>query len=355
MDDFLIVGGGLAGAAAALHLSRHHRVRLLEAGGPATGASGAAAGLVNPLMARKAHLAWRADEALDALDELLDLAGATALFRTTGVLRPASDVRQAGFFREAAEAHPQHGVWLEVEAAQERWPDVRLPQGALLVRTGGAIDVAALTEALLAAAQRNGADVQTDVRATGWGETESGAYVDVLREKQSTERLHSDCVLLALGYGYADDSELRRLHLHAVKGQTVRVASPRGIGPLPCVSGRGYVVPEADEWVVGSSYEHDFTDVRPSPEATRRILSKTAQMLPCLENAHVLREVAGVRVGVPGTRLPMVGPLPGRERIWTFTGLGSKGLLMAPLLARALPDFFRDPSAIPAEVRVQQM
>ena len=353
MDSTLIAGGGLAGAAAALYLSQHHHVRVLEKGRVAAGASGAAAGLVNPLMARKARLAWHADSALDALHELLDLAGAAPLFRTTGVLRPASDVRQAGFFKEAAAAHPLHGLWLAAEAAQERWPDVRLPHGALFVRSGGAIDVAALTRRLLEAAQRNGADVQTDVRVTGWGEAENGAYVDVRHGNQNAERLHGDRVLLALGYGYADYPELERLHLHAVKGQTVRVAPPESIGPLPCVSGRGYVVPGENTWVVGSSYEHDFSDVRPSPEATRQILSKAAQMLPCLENAAVLSDVAGVRVGVPGTRLPVVGPLPGRKRIWIFTGLGSKGLLMAPLLARALPSFFRRTSAIPAEVQVQ--
>ena len=353
MNQTLIVGGGLAGAAAALYLSRTRRVVVLEAGAVAAGASGAAAGLVNPLMARKARLAWRADEALNALHEALGLAGAPHLFHATGVLRPASDVRQALFFQDAARSHPKHGAWLEGEAAQARWPDVRAPHGALLVQTGGAIDVAALTAALLEAARRNGADVQTDVRVTGWDETARGAHVDVLRHDRSTERLHGRRVLLALGYGYAGHPELSALPLHAVKGQTVRVAPPQGAGPLPGVSGRGYVVPGADAWVVGSSYEHDFADVRPSPEATRRILSKAASMLPCLESADVVGEAAGVRVGVPGTRLPMIGPLPGRERVWTFTGLGSKGLLMAPLLAHDLPAFFRDPSTIPPEVRVE--
>ena len=354
MNQTIIVGGGLAGAAAALHLSRAHRVLLIEAGGVAAGASGAAAGLVNPLMARKARLAWRADEALDALHETLGLAGAAHLFRASGVLRPATDVRQSDFFREAARGHPEHGCWLEAEATQARWPDVRAPHGSLLVRAGGALDVAALTRTLLEAASRNGAAIQTDVRASGWGETERGVYLDVERRDGSTERLYGRRVLLALGYGYADHPELSTLRLHAVKGQTVRVASPEGAGPLPCVSGCGYVVPEENAWVIGSSYEHAFADVRPSPDATRRILSKAAQMLPCLKNATMLSETAGVRVGVPGTRLPMIGPLPGRERIWIFTGLGSKGLLMAPLIARDLPAFFRDPSKIPAEVRVQE-
>ena len=51
---------------------------------------------------------------------------------------------------------------------------------------------------------------------------------------------------------------------------------------------------------------------------------------------------AGVRVTVPGIRLPMVGPVPGFERVWIFTGFGAKGLLTAPLRARFGIDFRYD-------------
>jgi glycine oxidase len=69
----------------------------------------------------------------------------------------------------------------------------------------------------------------------------------------------------------------------------------------------------------------------------------------------VLEPRAGVRVTVPRThspqRLPLVGPLTGRRRVWVFTGLGSKGLLTAPLLARDLGSWLEAPERIPAEVR----
>ena len=158
-----------------------------------------------------------------------------------------------------------------------------------------------------------------------------------------------------MGYGYRHHSELTALNLHALKGQTVRVARPdalpRGLIPL---SGQGYVVPEQDTLIVGSSYEHDFADLAPSDEQTRQILAKASWMLPGLQEAAVLDATAGVRVTVPGARLPMLGPLPGRSRIWIFTGLGSKGLLMAPLLARNLPSFFEHPETILPEVGVKQ-
>jgi len=39
--------------------------------------------------------------------------------------------------------------------------------------------------------------------------------------------------------------------------------------------------------------------------------------------------------------------------VWVFTGLGSKGLLMAPLLARDLARFFARPEALPPPIRVR--
>ena len=350
--DTIIVGAGLAGACAALSLSRRERVLVLEAAHPAAGASGAAAGLVNPLMGVRAKAVWRIGEVLEALHTMLEEAGATALFQAGGILRPAADATQARFFRDAVQTHPQHADWLSVDAARERFPGVVTCEGALLVRRGGAVRVPEVVEALLAAARRHGAEVRTGARVAGWGEEGDGAFVNV---EHDTDRHYARRVVLALGYGCRLHPELAALNLHALKGQTVRVARPETLprhGLIP-LSGQGYVVPEKDTLVVGSSYEHDFADVAPSDDQTRLILAKASRMLPVLQEAPVLDATAGVRVTVPGLRLPMLGPLPGRSRLWIFTGLGSKGLLMAPLLARNLPAFFEQSGTIPPEVRVK--
>ena len=350
--DTIIVGAGLAGACAALPLSRRERVLVLEAAHPAAGASGAAAGLVNPLGGLRAKTVWRIDEALEALHTMLEEAGATALFQAGGILHPTADAEQARLFRDAAQPHPPHATWLTADAARERFPGVVTCGGALLVRRGGAIRVPEAVEALLAAARRRGAEVRTGVRVTGWGEEADRAFVNV---ENDTGRLYARRVLLAMGYGYRLHPELAALNLHALKGQTVRVARPETLPrhSLIPLSGQGYVVPDQETLVVGTSYEHDFADLAPSEEQTRQILAKASHMLPILQDATVLDATAGVRVTVPGLRLPMLGPLPGRSRIWIFTGLGSKGLLMAPLLARDLPAFFEKPETIPPEVRVR--
>lgn len=348
--DLIIAGAGLAGACAAFVLSADREVLVLEAERPAAGASGAAAGLVNPLMGRKAKAVWRIGEALDAFEALLAAADAEALFRRGGVLRPTVEPKQVDFFQEAAARHAAYAEWLPAETVQARFPDIVTAGGALHIPRGGAIDVGAFVEALLTGARQRGARVRTGARVTGW--TEAADTVEVAVESGNTsEQVATRRLLLAVGQGYPALPALRALGLRGVKGQTLRVRRPEGLGRLLPMSGRGYVVPDGDTLVLGSSYEHDFDDLAPSDTATRYIREKTAQMLPGVDAVPVLDVQVGVRVYAPDTNLPLVGPLPGHARCWVFTGLGSKGLLTAPLLARALPHYLADPASIPEVLR----
>lgn len=350
--DVIIVGAGLAGAAAALVLSPRCSVHVLEATEPAAGASGAAAGLVNPFMGRQARPVWRLHEALEAVSTLLDRANAGALFPAQGVLRPVVDDDQEEAFRNVVEEHPDLAEWWPSERVQARFPALGPDRGALFVPRGGAIDVAEMVRALLDAADAHGATVETGAPVVYWRETPAAAVVEVERGPD-TEELRADRVLLALGQGYSTFPELRRLGLKGIKGQTVRVRRPEGVPPprVP-MSGRGYVVPEDDDTLIlGSNYEHNFQDLTPDPEATAYIQEKTSRMIPGLDEADVLDVQAGVRVKHERTNLPLLGPMPGREHLWTFTALGSKGLLTAPLLALDLPDYLQRPSSIPEPVR----
>jgi glycine/D-amino acid oxidase-like deaminating enzyme len=329
-------------------------VTVLEAEHPAAGASSAAAGLVNPLMGRRATPVWRLREALDAVPHLLQAAGIADLFRGGGVLRPTTEAKQVDFFQDAVAAYPEVATWLSDGEVRERFPDVQTTGGAMLIPDGGAVDVPAMVRALLNAAAQRGAVLETGARVVGWSEEGDAACAEVDRG-EATERRTADALLLCLGQGYPGHEALEALGLRGVKGQTVRVRRPAQSdrGPLMPMSGRGYVVPEPDGTLVcGSSYSNDFDDLEPEPEQTAYILEKTSEMLPGLDQMDPLEVTAGVRVKTADTNLPIVGPLPERDRVWVFTALGSKGLLTAPMLSMELPGYIRDPGTIPPEVRV---
>jgi glycine oxidase len=349
--DFVIVGSGLAGAFAAFNLSSKYQVLVLEQADVAAGATGAGAGLVNPFMARKANPVWRWREAFDALETTLRKARAIGLFRKTGVLRPARDEQQADWFTDSADDFPEIITWIDGAAVAARWPAIQSDLGGIFIKEAGSIDLTSLAEALLNAAENLGCQTHDWTTVQSFEEGDEEVVVSTDRGEITTRRL-----LLCPGADYARWDVLDRLPLHQLKGQTVVVERPYRLGAnLPCISGSGYVVPYPDELVLGSTHHHEFDHRDPTQEDTVEILEKVTQMVPYLAEARVVSVAAGVRVTVPGTRLPIIGPVTDSDRVWVFTGLGSKGVLLGALLGRQLPSYLVDPTAIPEEIRVPEL
>jgi tRNA 5-methylaminomethyl-2-thiouridine biosynthesis bifunctional protein len=129
-----------------------------------------------------------------------------------------------------------------------------------------------------------------------------------------------------------------RLSLSAVRGQlTYLPADPRRrLGIV--VSGSGYVAPLADGGTcIGASYQHDDADPGLRDADHRANLERAQSMLPGFTegaDASGLSGWTGFRATVPD-RLPIFGPTT-IDGVYTATGLGSRGLLWAPLGAELL-------------------
>lgn len=355
--ELLVIGAGLAGASAAFFLGMDRQVMIVDQSGPAAGASGAAAGLINPLPGRRARPVWRMREALEALHVLFEEIGDDVRFPDAGILRPAADREQAQRFIDSTALHPDLSVWMEEPDVAMRWPDIRAPHGALHVADAGAVSIPALCSRLT-----RRADVH-------WGWTfanlrEEGRVVNArFVTPDGNVEVAADHVVMAVGANTGNFIQTRGLNLHPVKGQVITVElEARLPDDQPQLAGSGFVVLErrrTDEpsskpshrLILGSTYEHGFTDEHPTAEATAQIIGKTKQLMPALESARVVDARAGIRMTVPGTRLPMIGPIPDHRRTWVFSGLGTKGLLMAPLIARKLNSWILDPRLIPHELR----
>ncbi len=345
--SIIIAGGGLAGSCAALYLSQTHHVTVV-AGSIVGSASAVGAGLVNPMLGRQAKRVWRADDAIGAFNETVRAVGAEPSVARLPILRPARDAKQQRKFVAAAGA-THLGEWLEAAQSAESYPGITAPLGALRV-AGAAVDIPEFCERVLSAAEANGARVLRERRITSWSSTERGG-VSVGLDSGEPAKLEGSLLLLCTGAASPSLLPDANLSLHLIKGQTVQTDRPSATDGWPHLAGAGYVAMYADHLILGSSYEHSFTSAEPTAEATATILEKAGRLAPSLRGLGVREVRAGGRVTVPRSYLPMIGPVPGQHRVWIFTGLGSKGLLMAPLLASELPAYVSDDRTIPVEVR----
>jgi glycine/D-amino acid oxidase-like deaminating enzyme len=337
--DILIAGAGLSGASSALAMAKAgYSVGLIDQGSFASGASGSGMALVSPMMSRKGRPVWRVREALDTLG-LAD----------TGLLRPASSPEQAAYFEQSTHMSPDLGVWLTGAEAREHFPYVIAPHGLVHVLRGYSADLATLTRSWIDEAIQHGAEAHEHVGVASWEEHKD--HVEALLTTGKTVR--AGRLLLATGPELVDHPRTNILNLHPIKGQRIRVRKPDSwnYSILP-LSGAGYILDDGDCLSIGATFEHEWTAEGPTPEGRHELLAQAAKMMPEVQDMEVVDHSAAIRVTVPGTRMPMIGPLPDSTRTWVFTGLGSKGILMAGLLGMKIPDFFNDLEAVPASCRV---
>ncbi len=339
-----IVGAGLAGACAAFALHRYAQVEVFEATDAANQAFRATGGLFHPLMTRRARPNWQHEAALMALEQLLVAVGDCVPVRR-GLLRVAFSEKQAQDFQEAARTYPHWVQWLSPEAVGDRFPQVQAPYGALWIPQGGALSASQLIDVLLA---RSGVPVHRPVRVVDWEETADR----VLLRTDRGDTHAFDYVILAPGYGYQQHPELARLPFQAVKGQVICLTCPPTLQPLPPVLASVHLVSHGAFLFVGSTYEPDFTDLAPSAARTCQLLKEATRWVPAVSESTVHSALTGVRVIRPSCPLPVLSPLPGRRRLWLFSGLGSRGLLYAPLLASWLPEVLSHPERLPEPVRL---
>ncbi|WP_225783222.1 FAD-dependent 5-carboxymethylaminomethyl-2-thiouridine(34) oxidoreductase MnmC [Xenophilus sp. Marseille-Q4582] len=355
-----VVGAGLAGAAVAASLARRGwQVTVLDAAAvPATGASGAPAGVLAPHVSPD-----------DALLSRLTRAGARATWQEVQrLLAEGRDWQRHGVLERRASAQAlrlppgwgpgaPHLSWVADAPALQA---AALPAGtpALWHAQGGWVRPARLVAAWLA---------QPGIRFEGdaaIARIEEAGGVFTLMDGAGRVRAQAERVVLA---GGASGRALAPgLPLQPVRGQLAWGPHPAGLDAraLPAVplNGDGHLVPRLTDdagrpcWLSGSTFEpgDDGSDLRPAGRAhnAERLARLHAPLAAALAPAFARGEVrdwAGVRCA-SADRRPLVGPLdPARPGLWACTALGSRGLSFAALAAELLAARWHgEPLPVPA-------
>jgi glycine/D-amino acid oxidase-like deaminating enzyme len=152
--------------------------------------------------------------------------------------------------------------------------------------------------------------------------------------------------------GHYNQSLLRRLACRTThvqlppfkpaKGEmlTLRPRRPLDAFPQAIVNRGKWLLPVGDGlFRAGSTYSWDSFDDRPTDAGAREILEGLREFIEA--EFDVVRQLAGVRPILKDYR-PALGTHPHDQRVALFNGLGSKGVLAAPWLARQLMTHLTD-------------
>ena len=348
----IVVGAGLAGAAAAASMARRGwRVQVLDgAATPASGASGLPAGVLVPHTSPDDNLLSRLsrDGVRATLQQVQALLAPGQDFDASGVLEHHLDGRNTQ--RHEADpvvtppAHSAASTMWDRPAAvvQKRLAGLDPATPASWHEKAAWIRPSALVQAWLA---QPGVQVQCDAQV-----------VTLRREARGWQALAADGCVLASGElviiaaAVASELLVEGLKLQAVRGQ-VTWALHDGTARLPPfpVNGDGSfipLVPTADgpAWLCGASFDRGSRDLSPREQDQHENLARLRRLLPRI-SAHLeaarptptLRAWTGIRCASIDRR-PLVGPLDEEapDSIWVSTAMGSRGLTFAALAAELI-------------------
>ena len=341
MYDFIVIGGGVLGAATAFHLAGARvRVLLLDRGDEGR-ATAAGAGIVSPATYRGDSDVWyRFSQAsyrhLSALVPELEAEGAGTGFDHCGLLLVAvSDDEQAPF--EAASqrilARPERGPVRPIGAAEARemFPALAGSARALHNPDAARIDGRLLARALLEAGERRGLE-----RRSGSADSlllEGSRVAGVL---SGGERISAGNTVIAGGAWSRGFSEQLGIDIPVApqRGQIIHLdlgGTDTSSWPIVSAFRDHYMVPWPDSRVaIGATRE---TGSGFNPQATAagivEVLSEALRVAPGLADASIRETRVGLRP-LSADGMPVMGAVPGREGLYLNTGHGASGLQLGP-------------------------
>ena len=338
--DAVIAGGGLIGGAIALELALAGlRVAIFEQVEPGREASWAGAGILSPAPEGPSTIPLvplgKASMALypDFVARVEEISGLDVGFRPKGTV-------EALFSRDAARELSthialHHGWGLKADAisaeeARELEPSLSEELEAAVLRPEEAsVDNRVLTQAVLNAARKSGAEIFNHRQVQGiWREGHRCAGLLFSQEKVS-----ANWTVLAAGCFSANikgaDSYAP---VRPAKGQMISLRAAETKIERVLWSDKIYLVPRNDGRILaGATVEYAGFDRNVTAGGLEKILNGAIELAPGLAHARVEESWAGLRPDSPD-HLPILGPVD-IEGLLLATGHFRSGILLAPITA----------------------
>lgn len=285
-----------------------------------------AAGLWNPIVFRRINKSWLADEVIAELEEFYPaterLLGAS-FYHSLPLLRKHSSALEADLWAEKEQTDEfRHflGSTRKTGPDDEKLGD--FPFGKGRVKGAGYVDLPIFLESAREYLKLKGAFRQMEFTLPD----ESGEIEQLSIDKQKPKRI-IDC----RGYRTAASIWWRYLPFGLTKGEVITVRCP-GLDLTEVFNAGFFVQPLGnDVYRVGATFNWEDKDEKTTTEARSFLTEKWKKHIS--RPIEILDQKAGVRPTVQDRR-PLLGQHPLNKKLFIFNGLGTKGVMLAPLLSR---------------------
>ena len=355
--DVVVVGAGAVGCSVAYYLSKQGAsVLLVEREAIGSGASAHATGFLSLLGSEFSDgesfefglAAYREFSTL--VPDLEAATGIDLMCQRRPSLRLALDDEEVWTVQESMSWQQKYIAIRWIDGKEVRWIEPRLTQhvkGAVYEEESTQLDSYRLTLALAQAAEKHNARLL--LRSVIGLIAEGGRVLGV---QTTGGDIRCDTVVLAAGTWSAlfEQTLGFPIPVRPLKGERLllRFDGP----PLPVLISspkRGHMISRLDGLLsVGSTGGRDYDmeslfwgeefDRQPTEAARIELLQRAIDVMPDLENAELVQQLAGSRPLSPD-RMPIIGPPPEWEGIVLATGHTTKGIHLGPLTGKLVAEY----------------
>lgn len=331
--SILIIGSGLAGITLAHHLlKRKQLVTIIDDGNNVS--TRVAAGLVNPLVFRRTTLSWRATEFLNEGWEFykeLEKTLNASLVEPIRIKRvfPSSQERDEWKRKEDMAEFKSHLLKMTLSSTTDSFG---------IVKSGYVVH----SETFYTKNQQYFDEL-------GILKREAFDYSSYSLSETCYQGIVYDHVVFCCGYRVFENPFFKDCQVKPTKGQML-IIHHEELPETESLHLKCFVFPMGNKMFrVGATYEWDNVSLSPTKKAKETLLAHLTHLTKMVP--VIVSQPVGIR---PTTmdRRPVLGSHPIFKHTHIFNGLGAKGYLIAPTMAKEMMQYLIDRKPIPNEYSI---
>lgn len=325
MIDYLIVGAGMAGLSfAELCLQNDKSFKVIE--NYSTNASRIAGGLYNPVILKRFSEVWKAKEQLKfvlpflrGIEKKLDI---QFDFKIPIYRKFASIEEQNNWFQAADK--PNLSPFLSTKIIHKQYQSISSEFGFGEVLHTGYVEIATFVDAYISFLTQSELFVNKTFN-----------YNSIQFKSDHIEYLGETFkhIIFAEGYGIKNNPFFNYLPLDGTKGELLIIKAPN-LNLDVVLKSSIFILPLGnDMFKVGATYNWIDKDSLPTEEGKNELISNLKELIDC--DFQIVKHFAGIRPTVKDRR-PLVGTHHLYRNFHILNGLGTRGVMLGPWLAKAL-------------------
>ena len=326
--DYLIVGAGLAGVTFAETAVQNGK-NVIVITDNSQNSSVVAGGLYNPVILKRFTEVWQSQSQLNLLTEFyanLEQKLNNKLDYKIPLLRKFYSVEEQNNWFTASDK-PGLINYLSTNLVASNYNSIDAPFGYGEVLQTGYVDTLALIKAYKSYLKSINSFVE---------ETFLYDAVIIHDDYLQYKNLKAKQIVFAEGFGMLSNPFFKSLPLDGAKGELLLIkASNLKIDVI--IKSSIFILPIGNDlYKVGATYNWVDKSSTPTEEAKQELLNELNELIQC--DYEVVDHYAGVRPTVKD-RKPMLGTHPIYKNMHVLNGLGTRGVMLAPAMAKMLFDY----------------